>query len=189
MVGWSSAGHAALTAAWQRPELFASLFVYEPGVPSYVEDAQAQADWQADAQAAFGPVFGPVFEAAGRGDYQEALRRLIGASSARSDAFDLQSRLARQIQRDNLRTLPQLLFRQEAPLPLSGADLASIRVPTCMGYGAGTRPIYGIVGAAAQQWIPVEHLVVPNAGHMWPDQAPEGVVAAVADCVRTVGGR
>ncbi|HEX9449677.1 MAG TPA: alpha/beta fold hydrolase, partial [Dongiaceae bacterium] len=43
LVAWSYAGQAALQAALARPDLFHRVLVYEPGVPSHVNDAAARA--------------------------------------------------------------------------------------------------------------------------------------------------
>lgn len=52
-------------------------------MPSYVSDEAALARFGEDAQA----MFGPIFEAAGRGDMEEAIRRLIDGSGERAGYF------------------------------------------------------------------------------------------------------
>src|SRR5262245_42183092 len=50
VVAWSYGAHVALTSASEEPSLFRSLFVYEPGVPTFVTDAQELDDIAADAK-------------------------------------------------------------------------------------------------------------------------------------------
>ena len=40
LAAWSYSGHVALAAALARPDLFTSLFVYEPGFATYVTDPE-----------------------------------------------------------------------------------------------------------------------------------------------------
>lgn len=183
LVAWSYGGHPALLAALHRPHLFRSLFVYEPGVPSYVEDAQALVAWQADAQAAFGP----VFEAASKGDVDLALRRLLEASSQQPGYFERQPAEAQAIQRENARTLAELLFRQPPAPAISAPQLAGFPVPLCVACGAASRPLYSLVSAAAQRCLPAQRrLVVPGANHMWPQEDPAAFMQAVRRFIASV---
>lgn len=76
VVAWSYGGHVALTAACARPELFASVLIYEPGVPSFVTDANELTAFSTDANA----MFGPVFAAIAQRDYTLGVRLLLAGS-------------------------------------------------------------------------------------------------------------
>jgi pimeloyl-ACP methyl ester carboxylesterase len=175
LVAWSYAGHAALKALIDRPDLFARALVFEPGVPSYVTDANELSAFGADAQA----MFGPVFEAAAQGDLDEAVRRLIDGSGGCSGTFERQSAARRAIEAENAHTMP-LLLAQETPPPISCADLAGLRVPVTIAWGARSRPVFSIPSKAAARCIATaEPIVVPDVGHLWPDEDPEGFAALV----------
>ena len=174
LVAWSYAGHVAFDAALRRPRAFRSLFVYEPGVPSYVEDAAEMQRFGQDARAAFGP----VFEAMQAGDAHEALRRLMAASGDAPDCFERQPQQARALQTDNAHTLPRLLLQQEAPPHIGAAQLAMLAMPVAVGYGERSRPLYAVPAAAAQRCLPAgHHFVVPGQGHLWPQEDPAGFAA------------
>lgn len=176
LVAWSYAAHVAFDAVLRRPDLFRSLFVYEPGFATYVADQADQSAAQEDAIAAFGP----AFVAAGSGDVENALKLLVDASGQASGYFDAQPSAVKALQMDNARTIPELLFRQEPPPHISCAQLASLEVPTLVARGANSRPMYSIVSKAAQSCIGgAEHLVIPGRNHMWPDEDPQGFVDAV----------
>lgn len=176
LVAWSYAAHIAFDAALRRPDLFRSLFVYEPGFATYVSDQAEQSAAQEDAMAAFGP----AFLAAGSGDVENALKLLVDASGQMSGYFDSQPSAVKALQIDNARTIPELLFRQEPPPHISCAQLASLEVPTLVAHGANSRPMYSIVSKAAQSCIGgAEHLVIPGRNHMWPDEDPRGFVDAL----------
>jgi pimeloyl-ACP methyl ester carboxylesterase len=176
LVAWSYAGHVALLAALERPDLFRSVFIHEPGVPSYVTDPEQMAAFGADAGAAFGP----IFEAAGRGDTALALKRLLDASGQAEGYFEAQPAIARTVQQENARTLPELLFRQETAPAISCEQLRGLRVPVRVAYGARSRPLYAVVAAAAQRCIGGSgHPVVAGRNHMWPQEDPAGFMQVV----------
>lgn len=181
LVAWSYAGHVAFDAALRRPGLFRSLFVYEPGFATYVVEQSARDAAQQDAMAAFGP----AFACASAGDITGALRLMVGASGQSADYFDSQPDRVRAIQMENARTIPELLFRQEAPPHITCEQLACLRVPAAVARGADSRPMYAIVSEAAQRCIGgSSHLVVPGRNHMWPDEDPAGFVEALLGFIR-----
>lgn len=175
LAAWSYAGHVALHAVLQRPELFASLFIHEPGFPTWVEDPAALEAFGLDA----GSAYGPVFEAAGRGALEEAARHLIDASG-QPGCFDALPPARRRIYLDNARTLP-LLAQQTPPPHIGSADLARLRLPVCISQGARTRPMFALVSSAAARAIPgARLLVVEDEGHLWPEDRPRDFALAVA---------
>ncbi len=183
LVAWSYAGHIALTAALQQPELLQSLFIYEPGVPTYVSDPAELAAFAADANLMFGPVFEAV---QGAGDNVEGVRRLIDGSGNRPGYFDAQPPDRQAAQLDQVRTLP-LQLNQSPPPVITCEDLARLALPVCIARGALTRPLFRIVSDAAARCLPnCTKLVVPGAGHMWPDEDPAGFTAAVADFLKSL---
>lgn len=181
LVAWSYAGHIALTVALRQPALLRSLFVYEPGVPAYVSDPAEMEAFAADAQAMFGPVFEAV---QGSGDNGEGVRRLIDGSGGRPGYFDGQPPERQKLQMEHARTLP-LQLAQSTPPEITCEQLGSLALPVCIGQGEQTRPLFSIVSRAAVRCIPnCRHLVVPGAGHMWPDEDPAGFTAAVVDFLK-----
>jgi pimeloyl-ACP methyl ester carboxylesterase len=182
LVAWSYAGHVAFEAVLARPDLFRRILVFEPGVPTYVEDPQERAAFSAAAKAAFGP----ITESMAAGDLIEAVRRLIDASGGEG-SFDGQAATCSAIERDNAETLP-MLFCQTPPKAIAAADLASIRVPVSMAWGARTRPIYKIPSeAAARALANGSHREIPGVGHLWPDHDPGGFAAFVEEWLGGVG--
>lgn len=177
LVAWSYSAHAALHLAITAPQLLRSLFVYEPGFPTYVTDAAALAAFQEDAAR----LYGPLGEALEQGDLPGAVRSLMDASGQRQGYFDAQPAARRQLQLDNAHTLP-LLMGQTPPPAITAADLGTITVPVCVAQGAQTRPAFGVVASAAAQAMPrAQHLVVPGATHMWPDEDPPAFCAALEE--------
>jgi len=180
VVAWSYGAHVALVAASEAPQLFRSVFVYEPGVPTYVEDSAELADISTDAQR----VFGPVFAAVERGDCEEGVRALLDGSGQTRGYFDAQPLERRRVQLDNARVLP-LLLAQAPPPPLACADLVRLRVPAMVAWGERTRPLFAIVARAAARCLPGDaHTVVSNATHMWPEERPHEMAELVQGFIR-----
>lgn len=175
LVAWSYSAHAALYLACHRPHLLRSVFVYEPGFPTYVTDTEALAAFGEDAAMMYGPL-GAAME---KGDLEGAVELLMDASGQRPGYFRNQPAHRRQIQCDNAHTLP-LLMAQTPPPVITAQQLRSVRVPVCVAQGAQTRPVFSLVSHAAAQAMPhARHLVVQNAGHMRPNEHPSAFCDAL----------
>lgn len=185
LVAWSYAGHVAFDVAVNRPDLLKSLFVYEPGVPTYVSDPAELGAFSADADAMFGPLFEAVRV---HGDSALAVRRLLDASAEQPGYFDAQPRERRDMQLDNARTMP-LLLSQPAPPNITCEQLGRLSMPVCVARGERSRPFFAVPSRAAARCIPSgAHVVVPGANHMWPDESPAGFTAALAGFLEGVRG-
>jgi pimeloyl-ACP methyl ester carboxylesterase len=179
-VAWSYGGHVALTAASERPELFKTLLVYEPGTPTYVTDPNDLATYGADA----GAMFGPAIAAVQAGDHEAAVRILLNGSGRRDDYFASQSERDKRIQLENARVMP-LLFSQTPPPELACETLTTLRVPTVVAWGERTRPLFEVVSRCAARCIGGErHVCVPGATHMWPQEEPRQFCELVRRSVR-----
>ena len=103
----------------------------------------------------------------------------MDASGQSPGYFDRQPVERRALQLDNAHTLPRIMS-QTPPLPLSATDLAAITLPVCIAQGGDTRPVFGEVASAAARAMPrARHLVVHQATHMWPDEAPQAFCDAL----------
>jgi len=168
LVAWSYSCHAAMALAADRPELVRSLFLYEPGFPTFLSDAGALEAVHADTMAAFGP----VAAAFASGDRLAALRRAIDGAAQREGHFDTQPPALRAIHLENA-TMLEAVFQQTPPIPLDDAALARIRCPVTVARGAVTRACYRIVSdAAAAKIADARWVVVPEAGHLLPEERP-----------------
>ncbi|MCK6628259.1 MAG: alpha/beta hydrolase [Anaerolineae bacterium] len=181
LVAWSYAGHVALTMALKQPDLLKSLFIYEPGVPTYVTDPAELEAFAADANAMFGPVFEAVQS---RGDNVEGVRRLIDGSGQMPGYFDSQPQERQDLQMENARTMP-LQLAQSAPPVITCEQLGTLTMPVCIAQGELTRPLFSIVSRAAARCIPhCRHMIIPGATHMWPDEDATGFITAVLDFLK-----
>ncbi|NNU80447.1 alpha/beta hydrolase [Halovulum dunhuangense] len=183
LVAWSYSAHAAIAVAIDRPDLVRSLFLYEPGFPTFVEDAAARDAVLDDMRAAFAP----VEEAFARGDPEGALRLAIDAAAQASGYCDAQPDEIRAIHRDTVQTLGAI-FAQTPPIPLGPQDLGRIGCPVTVARGARTRACYAIVSDAAARLVPgADHIVVPDAGHLLPEQKPARFASLVKAHLRRAG--
>ena len=185
LVAWSYSAQAAMAVAITRPDLVRSLFLYEPGFPTFVETASARDEVQADTIAAFGP----VAEALGRGDAEAALRYAIDGAANELGYFEAQPEALRAIHWETAGMLAAL-FTQTPPLALGTADLRAIACPVTVARGALTRACYRIVSDEAARLIrDTTHVVVPGAGHLLPERSPDAFSLLIrAHLDRAAGG-
>jgi len=170
VIAWSYGAHVALAAAVERPRLIRSLFVYEPGFPTWVSDPEQLREFSADAER----MFGPALAAVQGGDNDAAVRALIDGSAGSDGHFDSQPEDRRRIQLDNARVMP-LLFSQSPPVAITREQLGALEVPAAVAWGAKTRALFRVVSTAAAAYVPGQQPgAVANATHMWPEEDPEG---------------
>jgi pimeloyl-ACP methyl ester carboxylesterase len=175
VVAWSYGAQVALTAASEEPGLFRSVFVYEPGFPTYVTDAREVAEFATDAER----MFGPVFAAVEHGDNAGAVRALVDGSAGSNGYFDSQPSERRRVQLDSARVLPLLLQQPVVP-PLTCDQLRRLEMPVAVAWGERTRPLFAVVSRAAARCIDGRApTTVLGATHLWPEERPHELVALV----------
>lgn len=176
VAAWSFSAHSALAAALAAPGRVRSLFLYEPGFPTFVTDRAAQAEITADGAR----VFGPVAEAAHAGDWPEAARRMIDAAAGRAGWFDAEPAERRRVHLDNADTIG-LLFTQTPPVPILAEDLAELDLPVTVAWGSDTSSGYRIVSQAAASAIRnARAFELPEAGHLLPEADPARFASLLA---------
>lgn len=180
LVAWSYAGHVALHAAGLRPDRFARLVLFEPGLRSLPLADREAALVGADAQA----MFGPIFDAVGRGDLEGAARALIDGSGGPGH-FDAVSEARRLTYRDNAHTLPRLLA-QEPPPPAAPDGIANLPMPVHVAWGEASRPASLLPAQAVGRCVGRGSVrAIPGAGHLWPEERPDEFSGFVAECAAT----
>jgi pimeloyl-ACP methyl ester carboxylesterase len=168
LVAWSFSAHPAMAVAIDRPDLVRSLFLYEPGCPTFIQDEADRDAVLADMRAAFTP----VEQAFAREDREEAARLAIDAAAQAPGYCAAQPEAIRAFYRDNVQTL-EAIFAQTPPIPLGPQDLGRIRCPVTVAHGALTRAGYAIVSDTAARLVPgAARVVVPDTGHLLPEQEP-----------------
>jgi pimeloyl-ACP methyl ester carboxylesterase len=178
VVAWSYGADVALSAALRAPEAFRSLFLYEPGYPGCLTDAEL-ASFRADAEAMFDPVFGH----AQREDLAAAVQTLIDGSGGACGYFDQQPSWVRAQQLDNAHTLSRQLHADERP-DLSERALRGLHVRTTVAYGSGTRDLFRIVSKAVARSVPHARVrCVAGAGHMLPLENPRVFAQLLRECL------
>lgn len=175
LVAWSYSAHAALALAVEAPDLVRSVFVCEPGFPTFVHDPEKQLLVHEDMMAAFGPVFGAI----SGGDLSTALRLAIDGAAGASGWFDAQPLHIRAIHERSAHML-RLLPTQTPALPLDGQALGRISCPVTLSWGSDTRACYRLVSEAAASRLPgARRIVVEGAGHLLPEADPEAFAVQV----------
>jgi pimeloyl-ACP methyl ester carboxylesterase len=176
LVGWSSGANVAINVALEHPELVKSAFAYEPALASVVTDStdrQAIADDRAAA-------FGPAVEAVRAGDNATALRRVLDAVDNRTGALDGWPPAVQAVAMDNARTLPLEFFDSAPAPPITCAQLGQLKPVVAIARGERTRSSYRLLADGAAKCVGgSQHIIVPNARHLWPGDEPQAFSEAV----------
>ncbi|APF90314.1 alpha/beta hydrolase (plasmid) [Ralstonia solanacearum] len=177
IVGWSYGAALALALAVRHPDCVGSLFAYEPGVTTFVEDPEEVRIVTEDRH----DMVGAALALKSRGDSAGAVGAVFDHANGSTGLFEALSDTARSIFLDNARTVP-LMFGAAEPLSINRADLAHIKVPVVMARGGLTRPLYRIATDVAHGCIPASRLaVIPDAMHASPVLTPTRFNQALLD--------
>lgn len=170
VVGWSYGASVGLYLAQQNPELVKSAFLFEPTHATYVTDPtdlKAMADDRAK--------FAPIGQALKAGDNVAAARALLDAVDDRSGVLETQSPEVQIVVLDNARTMPLMIAAQQAPSPMSCAQLGQIALPVAIVRGELSRPYFRIIAdTAARCILGSQYVVVPKGRHLWPGDDATG---------------
>jgi pimeloyl-ACP methyl ester carboxylesterase len=175
LVAWSYGAHPAFSAAIERPDLFGSLLVYEPGFGTYIPDAASRLRFQVDVDASWAP----VVVARRSGDLEAVLRAFIDRAGG-AGAYDLLPEEDKAVLRDSRAALSLMLSGSGTePHPITCADLQRIEIPTGVGWGQLSRPCFTIPSEGAANCIGGDRFEIGGVGHLWPTTHPEGFTKVV----------
>lgn len=170
VVGWSYGASVGLALAQQNPELVKSAFLFEPAHATYVTDPadlKAITDDRAN--------FAPIGQAVKAGDSAAAARAMLDAVDDRSGVLQTWSPEIQAVVLENARTMPLMIAAQQAPSPISCAQLGQIAPPVAILRGELSRPYFRIIADTAARCIAGgRHMVVPKGRHLWPGDDPQG---------------
>ncbi len=168
VVAWSYSTHVLLSALLRRPDLIRRAFLYEPGLSTYLADADDRAAFHADAHRAFGPV-ADALRTTGAGQAIEALFD----SSGGDGCFGALPPDRRDRYRASARIMPLLMGGGQPPANITADDLAGIAVPVTVAFGRQTRPLFEIASRAVARGISSADLrIIEDADHMLPEKNP-----------------
>jgi pimeloyl-ACP methyl ester carboxylesterase len=180
VVGWSYGGAIGILLAVQHPEWVKSLFLFEPGLATFVTDpadAQFAGEDRKDMRA-------PAAMAIEAGDTGAAVPLLIDELAGQPGTFERLAPVTRLWLLDNAPTL-----RLSAPPPpqITCAQLGQIAVPVAIARGELARPFYRIAAETAHRCIPRSRLIlIPGGGHLAPADHAAAFNEALLSFLRTL---
>jgi pimeloyl-ACP methyl ester carboxylesterase len=182
VVGWSYGGAIAIVLAVNHPEWVKSLFVFEPGLATFVTDpadAQVAGEDRTDTRA-------PAAMAAKAGDTGAAVPLLFDRLAGQPGAFDRLAPVIRASLLDNARTLA-LSLASPPPPPITCAQLGQITVPVAIARGELARPFYRIAADTVHRCIPKSRLIViRGGGHLAPAEHASAFNEALLSFLKTL---
>lgn len=178
VVSWSYGADVSLAAAALAPELFASVYAYEPGSPIYLAPHQEALYWQDTEQ-----WFTPIKHFVDKGDWVSAAKTLVNCSAQETGYFDTQPQ---SIQASQLRNLSSLAWQLSAspwnPPQDLFESLIDISPKIHIAYGEETRQMFQIASQAAADKVPNAQLrIIPNSTHMLPLEDPDTFIQIMAN--------
>lgn len=175
LVCWSYGVHPGLAALLEAPELFASAFFYEAGLPHYIASAKERAAFAESADA----IFGPVGRALAEQGPEASVEALVG-----KEAFTRLPAERRALYLSNARMMPLLMGKGRPPALITPRELAGIGTPCCAALGADTQAAFAIPTRALAAAIPGAVLTeVAAANHFLPETEPARFAGLVGDWV------
>ncbi|OTA17335.1 Arylesterase [Xenorhabdus vietnamensis] len=178
LAAWSYGADVALLAVLKAPELFRSLFLYEPGYPSHLTENEL-ALFIADAQA----MFGPLLESTGKMKLSEMVEILIDGSGNQKGYFASQPKSVRVAQLAQADTVIKQLNQTEKP-DISANSLAAIKLPVHVAYGEHSRSLFQLVSVSVARNIANCQLeVVTGETHMFPVEQPAAFNAKIKNFI------
>jgi len=176
VVGWSYGAVIGLAMAIRHPGLADRLFLYEPGLTTFVTDQAALARATEDRLLVMGPGKAAVMS----GDNDGAIRILTDGVDNRDGAFRQLPNQVQAVMLESARVMP-LLFASPPP-SITCEDLRQLCIPIGIAVGEDSRVYYRVVAEAAHRCVPDSTLtIVPKARHLWPSQDPAAFSQLVLD--------
>jgi pimeloyl-ACP methyl ester carboxylesterase len=180
VVGWSYGGAIGILLAVQHPEWVKSLFLFEPGLATFVTDpadAQVAGEDRKDMRA-------PAAMAIDADETGAAIRLLIDGLTGQPGNFERLAPVTRSWLLDNARTLR---LSAPPPPPITCAQLGQIRVPVGIARGELARPFYRIAAETAHRCIPQSRLIViRGGGHLIPAEQASAFNEALLSFLKTL---
>ena len=177
VVGWSYGGAVSLIMAVQHPELVARLFLYEPGLATFVTDPTAADHAAVDRM----QIVGAAKAAANGGDIDGAVQLLMDGVNDRGGDFRRLPHRVQAVMLESGRTLPLLFAAPPAP-SITCEDLGRVGTLVRIAVGEDSRVFYRIASEAAHRCILGSSLIkIPSARHLWPIQNPTAFSQLVLD--------
>lgn len=159
--GWSYGCNVGFHAGLLAPELFKSMYFYEPASASLVEDDTHRAMAIADRLDMFKRTADELLAGA---DLNKAVKFFIDDAVGRAGGFKSMDTLSRKVCKENAATL-NLLLRMTPP----ELSLKAYSVPTVIACGTETRDFYQITATYLEQQCDcIKTKWVKGARHLWP---------------------
>jgi pimeloyl-ACP methyl ester carboxylesterase len=175
LVGWSSSGDAILGVAMRQAQRVRSVLLHEPTLRGLDLPEPSGEQVRTD----FRSMIAPALRAMADGDLASAVRCFMDGVNDQVGTFDALPPWLRRMAAENARTLP-LQFAAAPPPRIRRADLRELDVPVTITCGEQTRACFRIVAEVASQNLRNGRLlVIPQARHLWPVQAPHAFNAAL----------
>lgn len=171
LVGWSYGASLALMLAAKRPDLVNSLFLYEPGINSFIENEEMIEKIQLDRMR----MAGRAIQHLHKNNLELAVRCIVDDACSKQNIFDNLSADVKKLFLDNSFTVPFMFGENKVPnLALNTDEVKNINCLVTICYGEYARPAYKIVSEELTNLLVNHNLrIIPDAYHIAPIYSPD----------------
>ena len=177
LVGRSSGGRVAMTAALRNPALVRTLTLHEPEAPSVLPADSAEGKAAREDQAKF---YSAAIEANKAGDPVRTTRLFVeGVYQLEPGGFDRLPEATQTMLLDNARTAP-LMFGAPPPPAITSDALKTFTRPTLVTHGEKTQTFFKLISESISKCVPeAQSVSFPNLIHSAPSADPVAFTAAL----------
>ena len=177
VVGRSSGGRVAMTAALRNPALVRTLTLHEPEAPSVLPADSAEGKAAREDQAKF---YSAAIEANKAGDPVRTTRLFVeGVFQLEPGGFDRLPEATQTMLLDNARTAP-LMFGAPPPPAITSDALKTFTRPTLVTHGEKTQAFFKLISESISKCVPgAQSVSFPNLIHNAPSADPVAFTAAL----------
>lgn len=176
LVGWSYGATLSLLLAVKRPDLFKNVFLYEPGISSFIKDENVLNEIQNDRA----KMAAKAIKNYSNGDLKSSIKEVVDGA-CNDNVFESFSNEEKNYFLNNSYTIPMMFKDKKAPdLDISYDDIKNVKTKIFISYGARARPAYKLV---ADELNKINNnfkvVVIPNAYHVVPVNNAKAFISSV----------
>ncbi|MGY3702111.1 alpha/beta fold hydrolase [Leuconostoc gelidum] len=177
IVGWSYGASLALLLAIKIPGLIKSVFAYEPGISSFIENSSVLKMIEEDRV----DMASSAIQALNKHNHELAIEQVVDGACQKKRIFQSLPENIQKLFLENSMTIPLMFNTKVAPnLRVSNDDIRGISADVTISYGEFARPAYKLVAQETASMIKKAKLeIIPKSYHIVPVQNTDSFVKAI----------
>lgn len=150
IVGWSYGASLALYLAVQYSDLIDSIYIFEPGINTFIENEKVKKQISLDRHS----MMEGIISSLERKEYYETIEKIVDSSCKRQGEFQKLDINIQKIFYDNVHTLPFMMANLNDEVIISKKMLENINVTATISYSEESRLAYKLVAKELNKILP-----------------------------------